>query len=80
MNQKTVNLFLLLMQILGLGCMVLWVFLPGLRGEVLPTLIILLGYGCGIALGIRNLGDAERRREEQRSRLADGGTDDKTKS
>ena len=78
--KKAVNWILLFMQLLGLGCMALCVFLPGLRGEVLPILIILLGYGCGIALGIRNLGDIERRREEQRSRQADGGTDGETRS
>ena len=78
--KKAVDLLLLFMQLLGLGGMALLVFLPGLRGEVLPTLIILLGYGCGSALGIRNLGDIERRREEQRSRQTDGGTGDETRS
>ena len=53
--KKRLNFILLLMQITAVVCNLLVVLIPQLRSQTVFHLVILLGYGCGVALGIRLL-------------------------
>ena len=53
--KKAINYILPLMQVIAVVCNLLLLLFPQLRSCTAIYLIVILGYGCGVALSIRFL-------------------------
>lgn len=53
--KKAINYILLLMQVIAVVCNLLLLLFPQLHSCTAIYLIVILGYGCGVALSIRFL-------------------------